>query len=70
MLEEVRLVKTSGKYTEREDGGFGWRGKYEVLWRKCEQSSQNGSVCSWKEKIRMRNEKEWVEEISSKSILK
>ena len=28
------------------------------------------SVCSWKEKIKMKNEKDWVEEVSSKSTLK
>ena len=34
------------------------------------QQSEYGSVLSWKEKIKMRNEKDWVEEVSSKSILK
>ena len=27
-------------------------------------------MCSWKEKIKMRNEKDWVEEVSSKSTSK
>ena len=43
-------------------------GRVEVL-RKCEQGNEYGSVCSWKEKIKMRNEKDWVEEVSSKSTL-
>ena len=38
--------------------------------RKYELSSEYGSVHSWKEKIKMRNEKDWEEEVSSKSTLK
>ena len=45
----------------REDGGFGWWVEYEVLKRKCELGSEHGSVHSWKEKIKMRNEKDWEE---------
>ena len=53
----------------REDGGFSWWEDYEVL-RKCELGSQYRLVCSWKEKIKMRNEKDWVEELISMSMLK
>ena len=54
----------------RQDGGFGWWEEYEVLRRKYELGSEYGSVNCWKEKIMMRNEKDWVEEVSSKSTLK
>ncbi len=54
----------------REDGGFDWWGEYEVLRRKYELGSEYGSVYSWKEKIKIRNEKDWVKEVSSKSTLK
>ena len=54
----------------REDGGFGWWEEYEVLRRKYELGSEAGSMRCWKEKIKMRNEKDWEEEISSKSTLK
>ena len=50
----------------REDGGFGWLVEYEVLRRKYELGSECRSVRSWKEKIKMINEKDWQEEISSK----
>ena len=40
----------------REDGGFSWW--EEVLSRKYELSSEYGSVRSWKENIKMRNEKD------------
>ena len=43
--------------------------EYEVLRRKYELGSEYGSVCSWKEKVKMRNE-DWVEEVSSLSTLK
>ena len=42
---------------------------YEVLRKKYELGSEYMSVCSWKEKIKMRNEEGWVEEVSSKSTL-
>ena len=38
--------------------------------RKYELDIEYGSVSSWKEKIKMRNEKDWEEEVSSKSTLK
>ena len=38
--------------------------------RKCELGNEYWSVCSWKEKTKMRNEKDWEEEVSSKSTLK
>ena len=39
--------------------------------RKYKLGNEYGSVCSWKEKITMmRNEKNWEEEVSSKSTLK
>ena len=53
--------KKSGKEL-REDGGFSWWQEYEVLRRTYELSSEYGPVLSWKEKIKMRNEKDWVEE--------
>ena len=57
MLDEGRLVK---KVVNRlmEDGGFGCWEEYEVLRRKYELGSECGSVRSWKEKIKMRNEKD------------
>ena len=54
----------------REDGGFGWWEECKVLRRKYELGSEYGSVHSWKEKIKKRNEKDWEEEVSSKSTLK
>ena len=54
----------------REDGGFGLWEEYEVLRRKYELVSEYVSVYSWKENIKMRNKKDWVEEVSSKSTLK
>ena len=48
--------------TLRKDGGFGWLKNYEVLRRKYELRSEHGSVQNWKEKIKMRNEKDWEEE--------
>ena len=53
-----------------EDGGIGWWEEYEVLKKKYELCSEYRSVCSWKEKIKIRNVKDWEEEVSSKSILK
>ena len=41
---------------------------YKVL-RRYELDSGYGSVHSWKEKIKMRNEKDWVEDVSSTSTL-
>ena len=38
--------------------------------RKYELGSDYRLVCSWKEKIKMRNVKDWEEEVSSKSTLK
>ena len=38
--------------------------------RKYELGSEYGSERSWKEKIKMRNENDWVEEVSSQSTLK
>ena len=38
--------------------------------RKYELGGEHRSVHSWKEKINMRNEKDWVEEVSKKSTLK
>ena len=38
--------------------------------KKYELGSEYGSVHSWKEKIKVRNEKDWEEEVSSKSTLK
>ena len=38
--------------------------------RKNELGSEYRSVLSWKEKITMKNEKDWEEEVSSKSTLK
>ena len=35
-----------------------------------ELGSEYGSVHSWKERVKMRNEKDWEEEVSSKSTLK
>ena len=37
---------------------------------KYELDSGYGSMCSWKENIKMRNEKDWEEEVSCKSTLK
>ena len=60
----------------REDGGFGWWEEYEVLRRKYELGSEYGSVCNWygndflSPSPKMRNEKDWEEEVSSKSTLK
>ena len=53
----------------REEGGFIWWEEYEVLGRKYELDIECGSLHSWKEKIKMRNEKDWVEKVSSKSTL-
>ena len=67
MLEEGILVnKLVNKL--REDGGFDWWEEYEVLRRKYELGSEYRSVRSWKEKIKMRNEKDWEEEVSSKTL--
>ena len=64
MLEEGRLVsRTVNKL--REDGGFSSWENYEVL-----GGSKKWVVCSWKEKIKMRNEKDWEEEVSNNSTLK
>ena len=69
VLEEARLVlKVVNKL--REDGGFGWWEEYVVLRRKYELGSEYRLVHSWKEKIKVRNEKDWEEEVSSKSTLK
>ena len=38
--------------------------------RKHELGSEYGSVCSWKEKVKKINEKDWMEEVSSRSTLK
>ena len=43
---------------QREDGGFSWWEEYEALWREYELCGKYGSVRSWKEKIKMRNEKD------------
>ena len=45
-------------------------GKSAVLRGKYELASEYGSVRCWKEKIKMRNEKDCEEEVSSKSTLK
>ena len=42
----------------------------EVLRRKYELGSEYGSVRSLKENIKMRNEEDWEEEVSSKCTLK
>ena len=54
----------------REDESFGWWEEYGVLRRKYELGSEYEPVHSWKERIKMRNDKDWVEEVSSKSTLK
>ena len=57
----------------RKYGGFGWWEIYEVFGRRYELGSEYRSVRSWKEKIKMRNEKDWEdweEEVSNKSTLK
>ena len=54
----------------REGRGFSWWEEYEVLRKKYELGSEYRSVRSWKEKIKMRNEKDWEEDVSSKSTLK
>ena len=42
----------------------------KVLKRKYELGSEYGSVRSWKETIKMRNGKDWEEEVNSKRTLK
>ena len=69
VLEEGRLVKKVVNKL-REDQKFSWWEQYKVLRRKYELDSECGSVRSWKEKNKMRNEKDWAEEVSSKSTLK
>ena len=69
MLEQDRLEKVVVNKL-REDGTINWWEEYEVLRRKYELGSEYGSVCSWKEKIKMRNKKDWEEEVSSKTTLK
>ena len=55
-MEEVRLVKNVVNIL-REDGGFIWWEKYEVLRRKYELGSKYDQyVARWK-KIKMRNVK-------------
>ena len=66
VLEEGRLVVVNKL---SEDGGFGWWEEYEVFRRKYELGGEYRSVRSWKEKIKMRNEEDWVE-VSSNSSLK
>ena len=56
VLEEGRLVKKVNKL--REDGGFGWWEEYEVLKRKYELGSEYSLVSSWKEKTKIRTEKD------------
>ena len=53
----------------REGGRFGWWEEYDVLRRKYELIVSTG-LSSWKEKIKMRNKKDWEEEVSSKGTLK
>ena len=48
----------------REDGGIGWWEEYKIFRRKYELGSEYGSVHSWKENIKNRNE-DWEEEVSS-----
>ena len=40
------------------------------LFSKYELGSECGSLLSWKKKTKLRNGKDWVEEVSSKSSLK
>ena len=44
-------------------------GRYEVFRRKYELDSEYGSVLSWKEKIKMRNMKDWVEEVKQQEYI-
>ena len=67
MLEEDRLVKKR-LYKERMEDLAGRR--VCVLRRKYELDSKHGPVHSCKGKIKTRNEKKWVEEVRSMSILK
>ena len=62
VLEEGKLVKEVVNKL-REDGGFGWWEEYEVLRRKYELGSEYRSVHNRKEKIKVRNEKDCVEEV-------
>ena len=62
VLEEGKLVKEVVNKL-REGGGFGWWEEYEVLRKKYELGSEYRPVHSRKEKIKVRNEKDWVEEV-------
>ena len=44
----------------RKDGKFSWREGYEVFRRKYELGNEYRVVCSWKHKIKMRNEKDCI----------
>ena len=54
----------------REDRGIGWWEEYEVVKRKFELDNEGGLVVKLKNKIKARNEKDWDEEVYTKSILK
>ena len=53
----------------RKEGGIGWLEAYEILRRKFELDNEGGLVGKLKNKIKVRNEKDW-EEVCTKSTLK
>ena len=68
-MEESGLVKMTVEKL-RENWGIGWLKEYEVLSRKFELDNEVGLVARLKNKIKARNEKNWDEEVYTKSILK
>ena len=65
-LEESQLVKMVVE-KQREDGGIDWWEEYEVLKRKFELDNKGGLVGKLKNKIKARNEKDWEENVYTKS---
>ena len=54
----------------REDGGIGWWEECEILRRTFDLDYEVGSVGKLRNKIKARNEKNWEEEVYTKSTLK